>query len=88
MSSSNGNIFRVTGHLCNREAGDLRRCPAHYDVIVMFQKRLSKESSGIRVLALCPGSVKTTMTKRTQEMEDAGDPEAIRIVEKFGGWVP
>ena len=69
MMSSNGNIFRVTGHLCgeftghrwipltkasdagfwcflwfmpwmngwvnNREAGDLRRHCAHYDVIVM-----------------------------------------------------
>ena len=65
MTSSNGNIFRVTGHLCgefpgefptqrpvtrsfnvyfdlringwvnNREAGDLRRHHAHYDVIVM-----------------------------------------------------
>ena len=67
MTSSNGNIFRVTGPLCgeftghrwipltkandaelwcflwsaindwvnNREAGDLRRYHAHYDVIVM-----------------------------------------------------
>ena len=66
MTSSNGNIFRVTGHLCgeftgpgefpaqrpvtrsfdvffhlitgwvnNREAGDLKRHRAHYDVIVM-----------------------------------------------------
>ena len=64
MTSSKGNIFRVTGHLCgnssvpgefptqrpvtrsfevslicvwinNREAGDLRRYRAHYDVIVM-----------------------------------------------------
>ena len=70
MTSSNGNIFRVTGHLCegftgepvnsphkgqwrralmfslicawisswvnNREAGDLRRHRAHYNVIVMW----------------------------------------------------
>ena len=67
MTSSNGNIFRVTGHLCgeftgprwipskrpvtrsfdvfcvwingwvkNREAGDLRRNRAHYDVIIMI----------------------------------------------------
>ena len=66
MTSSNGNIFRVTGHLCgeftgpgefptqrpvtqsfdvffdlngwvnNREAGDLRRYRAHYDVTVMW----------------------------------------------------
>ena len=66
MTSSNGNIFHVTGYLCgkspvnsphkrqwrgtwmfslicarincwvnNREAGDLRRLRAHYDVIVM-----------------------------------------------------
>ena len=68
MTSSNGNIFRVTGHLCgnspgtgefpaqrpvtrsfdfslicawinywvnNREAGDLRRYRAHYDVTLM-----------------------------------------------------
>ena len=66
MTSSNGNIFRVTGHLCGRfpvnsphkgqwrgalifslictwingwlnnfEAGDLRRKPAHYGIIVM-----------------------------------------------------
>ena len=60
MTSSNGNIFRVTGHLCgeftgpqwilrtkasdtelwvnNREAGDLRRYRAHYDVTVMYVK--------------------------------------------------
>ena len=64
MTSSNGNIFRVTGHLCgeftgprwipyskasdgefslisvwinNREAGDLSRYHAHYDVTVMTQ---------------------------------------------------
>ena len=60
MTSSNGHIFRVTGHLCgelqrpvtrsfdvfficvwingwtnNREAGDLRRYRAHYEVTVM-----------------------------------------------------
>ena len=52
MTSSNGNIFRVTGHwrgalryflICvwindwvnNREAGDLRRYRAHYDVIAI-----------------------------------------------------
>ena len=64
MTSSNGNIFRVTGHwsplnsphkgqwrgafmfslICawinhwvnNGEAGDLKRCRAHYDVMVMM----------------------------------------------------
>ena len=50
MTSSNGNIFRVTGYLCgeftgdcvwingwvsNREAGDLRLYRANYDVILM-----------------------------------------------------
>ena len=49
MTSSNGNIFRVTGHLCgeftgpgvfngwvnNGEAGDLRRYRSHYAVTVM-----------------------------------------------------
>ena len=39
MTSSNGNIFRVTGPLCgelnNREAGDFRRHRGHYDVSVM-----------------------------------------------------
>ena len=58
MTSSNGNIFRVTDHFCgeftghrwiphtkasdaelwvkNREAGDLRRHLAHYDITVMY----------------------------------------------------
>ena len=48
MMSSNGNIFRVTGHLCGEftgsrwiprtkasDAGDLRRYRAHYDVTEM-----------------------------------------------------
>ena len=64
MTSSNGNIFHVTGHLPSefpaqrpvtqsfdvffdlhpnkrlrkREAGDLRRHRAHYDVTVMIKK--------------------------------------------------
>ena len=76
MTSSNGNIFRVTGHLCgvftglwwiprtksqwrgalmfslicvwindwvnNREAGDLRRYRAHYDVIGMVSDKLNR----------------------------------------------
>ena len=80
MTSSNGNIFRVTGHLCeeftghrwiprakasdaglrcflwsaywlngwinNREAGDLRRHCAHYDVNVM----LSADESACRLI--------------------------------------
>ena len=78
MTSSNGNIFRVTGHLCgeftgprwiphtkandaelccfllicvwiniwvnNREAADLRRYRAHYDVIVMLGCNIFKLS--------------------------------------------
>ena len=39
MTSSNGNIFRVTGHLCGEftghQAGDLRRYRDHHDVTVM-----------------------------------------------------
>ena len=70
MTSSNGNTFRVTGHLChkgqwrgalisslncawingwvnNREAGDLRRYHAHYDVTMMFPaKGASKHKNG------------------------------------------
>ena len=75
MKSSNGNIFRVIGHLCgelsghrwiprtkasdaelwcfrwsaswinvwvnNREAGDLRRHRAHYDIIVMISSSIN-----------------------------------------------
>ena len=75
MTSSNGRIFRVTGHLChrspvnypqkgqwrgalmfsficvwinggvkNREAGDLRRHRAHYDVTVMSETTLKDVS--------------------------------------------
>ena len=36
MTSSNGNIFWVTGHLWKDcEAGDLRHYRAHYDISVM-----------------------------------------------------
>ena len=54
MTSSNGNIFRVTGPLCgeftghwwipltNRKAGDLRRHRAHYDDIVMYSNEMKK----------------------------------------------
>ena len=81
MTSSNGNIFRVTGPLCgeftgprwipltkasdaepwcslwsapwingwvnNREAGDLRRHRAHYDVFVMQRRRISWGASDL-----------------------------------------
>ena len=67
MTWSNGNIFRVTGHLCGeftgprwiphtkasdaepwyREAGDLRRYRAHYDVILM-----NRDKNGWVVLLL------------------------------------
>ena len=90
MTSSNGNIFCVTGHLCgeftgprwiphtkasdaelwcfslictringwvnNREAGDLRRHRAHYDVIVMIlsvASHRSREHGALFPLALC-----------------------------------
>ena len=55
MTSSNGNIFCITGHLCgeftgpclnkqlvnNREAGDLRCYWAHHDVILMLGVKVS-----------------------------------------------
>ena len=78
MTSSNGNIFRVTGHLCrefaghrciphtkvsdaelslicawinewwnNRDAGDLRRYRAHYDVTVMVKIIRQRGHTGI-----------------------------------------
>ena len=59
MTSSNGNIFRVTCPFCgkftghwwipltnNREAGDLRRHRANYDVTVMVEGNCS---SGLAV---------------------------------------
>ena len=76
MTSSHGNIFRVTGLLCvefsghrwiprtkasdaelwcflwsapwinNREAGDMRRYRAHYDVIVMWQPNKTHLNDG------------------------------------------
>ena len=45
MTSSNGNIFCVTGPLCgsvnNREAGDFRCHCGHYDVTVMFANMMT-----------------------------------------------
>ena len=35
MTSTNENIFRVTGPLCGEYTGDLRRHGVHYDVTVM-----------------------------------------------------
>ena len=59
MTSSNENIFRVTGPLCgeftgynwvnNRDAGDLRRHGTHYDVIVMGRASFIHEILKIRV---------------------------------------
>ena len=70
MTSSNGNIFRFTGHyLCeeftghrwipltkasdgwvnNREAADLWRHRAHYDVTVMHVVKLSERSQTKRI---------------------------------------
>ena len=55
MTLSNGNIFRVTGHLCGeipgprwipRTNGNLRRYRAHYDVIVMKWSSLVSCLSG------------------------------------------
>ena len=81
MTSSNGNIFRVTGPLCgeftghrwrralifslicawtngwvnNREAGDLRRNRAHYDVTVSFTCNVTRLSpNGIKLPIISP----------------------------------
>ena len=86
MTSSNGNIFRVTGHLCGvftglrwiphtgqwcgalmfslicawingwvntREAGDLRRYHAHYDVRVMWKRSEMPHNSTARMRYVC-----------------------------------
>ena len=45
MTSSNGSIFRINGWVNNREAGDLRRYRAHYDVIVMIHRWMSLNST-------------------------------------------
>ena len=90
MTSSNGHIFRVTGHLCReftgprwiphtkashgalmfslicaringwvnkREAGDLRRYHAHYDVIVMDGGECTSETDTRCVFAENPSSL-------------------------------
>ena len=51
MTSSNGNIFRVTGHLCGEFAGELptqRPVTRSFDVffVLRLNKRLSKQSWG------------------------------------------
>ena len=50
MPSSNGNIFRVTGHLCGEFTGDPQKKPATRCFDVFFDlrqnKRLSIESRG------------------------------------------
>ena len=47
MTSSNGNIFRVTGHLCGEFTGPVTR---NFDVFfdLHLNKRLSKQSRGWR----------------------------------------
>ena len=102
MTSSNGNIFRVTGHLCgefpgdrwipltkasdaelwcflwsvgwinNREAGDLRRHCAHYDVTVMG-----------KVLSLCN---QRCVCWLQSELPDRGGVPHIWVIKRGHHW--
>ena len=45
MTSSNGNIFRVTGHLCGEFAGTL----TPYMMLPLFATRFADYAGGIRV---------------------------------------
>ena len=49
MTSSNGNIFRVTGPLCGdfTGPGDLRRHRGHYDVSVMSESGIIGSDNGL-----------------------------------------
>ena len=56
MTSSNGDIFRVAGHLCGEFTGDLRRHRDHYDVNVMNFRILSRQvaQSYASTSTICP----------------------------------
>ena len=102
MTLSNGNIFRVTGHLCgefpgefhaqrpvtrsfdvfydvrlswvnNREAGDLGRYRAHYDVTVMHRGIfiLTTPSAVTSVLLLCNRSLQIYMPELNRNRSDS-----------------
>ena len=45
MTSSNGNIFHVTGHLCGEFTGDRPKRPVTQSFDVFFDLRLNKRLS-------------------------------------------
>jgi len=49
-------------------------------------KQLAQGKSGIRLVGLCPGFVKTDLTKYTQDKEAAGDAHVINVLRSTGGW--
>lgn len=49
-------------------------------------KSLANRESGIRVVGICPGFVKTPLTRYTQEKEAAGDEVVCRTLKACGGW--
>ena len=82
MTSSNGDIFRVTGHLCgeftgwvnNREASDLRRHCAHYDVIVM----IGRFYPCFKILKLLQRQINKLLDKRSScQMPMTGDTTTL-----------
>ena len=52
-----------------------------------LQKLLAAGESGIRMVGLCPGFVKTALTQYFQDTEAAGDPDSIALLKHCGGWV-
>ena len=52
-----------------------------------LQKLLAAGESGIRMVGLCPGFVKTALTQYFQDTEAAGDPDIIALLKHCGGWV-
>jgi len=51
-------------------------------------KRLAVEKVGVRLVALCPGYVKTDLTKDQQDKEVNQDAKMLATLEKHGGWTP
>jgi len=51
-------------------------------------KRLADENVGVRLIALCPGFVKTDLTKDQQDKEINKDAKMLSTLERLGGWTP
>ena len=117
MTSSNGNIFRVTGLLCgeftghqwipltkgqwrgalifslicawinawvnNREAGNLRRHRAHYDVIVMDEVRFVSKQASLKYHPVCEGHRKQQRIVNLTTLSSLVAPEVV-ILTTYG----